>query len=128
MSAAYCGAKEVPKGKRRGSMKECANASQIRYYGIKKIDSTTIKSVEKSRRELLDIDAAIHRARKLLMQIKGRIVNYSRKLQAAKTTDEKNEVLDDISELKEKQSLVGRKIKELETTKEEKRKKLKNLK
>ena len=38
MSKIYCGIGKVPKGSKRGSMKECVESGQIRYYGIKKID------------------------------------------------------------------------------------------
>ena len=46
MSDPYCGIGDMPKGYRRGSMKECAERGQIRYYGIKKIDSTTIANAK----------------------------------------------------------------------------------
>jgi hypothetical protein len=36
MSDIYCSIGKVPSGKRLGSMKECAELGQIRYYGIKK--------------------------------------------------------------------------------------------
>lgn len=39
----YCSIGEVPKGQKRGSMKECADMKQIRYYGVKKIDSRTLE-------------------------------------------------------------------------------------
>ena len=38
MSNIYCGAKDVPKNKKRGGMKECSDKRQIRYWGIKKAD------------------------------------------------------------------------------------------
>lgn len=45
MSKYYCGIKDkVPKGKVRGSMKECAENGNICYYGIKKIDSKLVEA------------------------------------------------------------------------------------
>lgn len=45
MSKFYCGIKDkVPKGKVRGSMKECAENGNICYYGIKKIDSKLVEA------------------------------------------------------------------------------------
>ena len=38
MSKIFCGAGQVPKGKHRGTMRECAQRNQIRYWGVKKID------------------------------------------------------------------------------------------
>jgi hypothetical protein len=47
----YCGIREPPKKSRRGTMKECAEMGKISYYGIKKIDSKTIKLIEKKKTE-----------------------------------------------------------------------------
>jgi hypothetical protein len=46
MSDIYCGVGKVPKGKSLGSMAECAEKSQIRYYGLKKIDPRIIEAVK----------------------------------------------------------------------------------
>lgn len=51
MSDAYCGVGKVPKGKRRGSMKQCAEAGQIRYYGIKKVDKRTLAGAKSGRKK-----------------------------------------------------------------------------
>jgi len=44
MSDIYCGIKPVPKNKTLGSMKQCANAQQVRYYGIKKVDKKLLET------------------------------------------------------------------------------------
>jgi molecular chaperone GrpE (heat shock protein) len=42
MSNIYCGSKKVvPKGKVRGSMVQCAERGEIRFFGINKIDQVT---------------------------------------------------------------------------------------
>lgn len=46
MSDIYCGTKKVPKNKRRGSMLECSKNSQIRYWGINKVDSKILNMVK----------------------------------------------------------------------------------
>jgi len=38
MSKPYCGTGDPPKGYRRGTVEECRDMKQIRYYGIKKIN------------------------------------------------------------------------------------------
>lgn len=43
MSKIYCDVGEIPKGKKRGSMKDCAEQGQIKYYGEKKIDKKTLE-------------------------------------------------------------------------------------
>lgn len=39
----YCGTKVVPVGQVRGSAKECLQSSQVRFYGINKIDPALLK-------------------------------------------------------------------------------------
>ena len=53
MSDVYCGASAiVPKNKKRGTMKECYDMNQVRYWGIKKIDTKKIdKSSKKKKKE-----------------------------------------------------------------------------
>src|SRR5438105_1319796 len=47
MSNVYCGVGKMPKGQKRGTMRECAEKGQIRYYGIKKIDPKKIQLAKK---------------------------------------------------------------------------------
>src|SRR5438046_2750865 len=48
MSKVYCGVNtKVPKDHKRGTMRECAEKGQIRYYGIKKIDPKTMELAKK---------------------------------------------------------------------------------
>lgn len=41
----YCGAKKVPKGKKRGSPEYCLNSKQVRYYGIEALSKDLIDSI-----------------------------------------------------------------------------------
>jgi hypothetical protein len=42
----FCGAGKVPKNKKRGTVVECANTGQIRYYGVKKVGKNTMQKVK----------------------------------------------------------------------------------
>jgi hypothetical protein len=57
MSGLYCGPKDdIPKGKKRGSMKECVENGQYSYFGLNKIDKKLLKkssSAKKGKRELM---------------------------------------------------------------------------
>ena len=46
MSDIYCGIGKIPKGQKMGTMRECAEKGQVRYYGIKKIDTKTLSIVK----------------------------------------------------------------------------------
>ena len=43
MSKIFCGIKQPPKNSRLGTMKECAEAKQVRQYGVKKIDARLLE-------------------------------------------------------------------------------------
>lgn len=45
----YCGIGKIPKGKKRGTAKECIKANQIRYYGLEKIDMDAINKAKKKK-------------------------------------------------------------------------------
>ena len=46
-----CSVKDLKKNERRGTMKECADKKQVRYYGIKKVDKIMLsKLTEKNKK------------------------------------------------------------------------------
>ncbi len=49
MSDIHCGVTKVPKGKKLGSMMECAEKSQVRYYGLKRIDPKILEAAQKQK-------------------------------------------------------------------------------
>jgi len=48
----YCGIKKIPKKKRRGTMKECVMDSQVRYYGLKKVDKRLIDASKRLKKKM----------------------------------------------------------------------------
>ncbi len=54
MTDAYCGIKKIPKNKKRGSMKECAEKGQVYYWGLNKIDSRTLENAKVQKKMSLD--------------------------------------------------------------------------
>ena len=65
MSDIFCGIGKIPKKSRRGTMRECAEKGQVRYYGIKKIDAKTLAlakdktSVPETRKGLIKMAGAL---------------------------------------------------------------------
>jgi len=52
----YCGAKNPPKGTRRGTQKECVDNQQVRFYGIEKIDPEMLKNKQPTKaKQLMNI-------------------------------------------------------------------------
>lgn len=46
MTEYYCGINDVPKGKRRGTPKECYDSKQVRYYGLEIIPEEVLNMVK----------------------------------------------------------------------------------
>ena len=44
MSKAFCGIGNIPKGQKKGSMKECVEKGQVRLYGLFKIDPKLLEA------------------------------------------------------------------------------------
>lgn len=83
MSKINCGIGELKKGERRGTMKECADKGQVRYYGLKKIDSRILKASKKVNKELKSRNQLL----KKIMSLKAKILGYKKKI---KNEDNKN--------------------------------------
>lgn len=80
----YCGIGKVPKGKKRGTAKECLNANQVRYYGIEQIDE---KYLEKKKEKKLDLTT--QKLKLLDLQQKGKkLVNDVKVLNIILDADE----------------------------------------
>ena len=46
MDNVHCGSAKLPKGKRHGTVVECAKKGQIRLYGLKKVDPLFLKKIK----------------------------------------------------------------------------------
>jgi hypothetical protein len=81
MSDIYCGAKDIPNGKKLGSMKQCVEKGQISYYGVKKVDSKLLEKHMGSKKEKKD-------AMKVLMKMAEQKGTLSAKLNKLKKSIE----------------------------------------
>ncbi len=101
MPKPYCGIGDIPKGHRRGSMKECAEKKQVRYYGIKKIDVKLAESYQNKPKmnlqKVMDKIASLRgkrtRIEKLIKGEKDKKVKEKLKQDFAKATKELKEQL-----------------------------------
>ena len=87
MSKIYCGASKVPKGQTLGSMKECVEKNQVRYWGVKKVDSRLLekKSIKKGKsvKETRD-KAAIQ-----MIGLRGKVAKLTKQLSEEKDKKKK---------------------------------------
>lgn len=68
----YCGVGKVPKGSKLGSMKECAEAKQIRRYGVEKIDDRILKIALNPKKRKLSASAQYNNVVLEVSKYKGR--------------------------------------------------------
>lgn len=89
----FCGISQpVPKGHRLGSMKECLEMKQVRYYGLKKMDSKLIESVIGSKNNTEELRARYSTLRVNFNKLK-------KELQKTKNADVKKELLKKLEEM-----------------------------
>ena len=74
-----CGVKEPTKNERRGTMVECAEKKQIRYYGLKKVDKKIVDKMSQKKSNM-----TIEEASGKASGLKTRLVNIKKKLEIAK--------------------------------------------
>ena len=86
MSAIFCGVGKIPKKSRRGTMRECAEKKQIRYYGIKKIDAKTLE-LTKNKTTIPDTREGII---KMAAALKGLIRRNKTRCETTKNMEEKD--------------------------------------
>jgi hypothetical protein len=86
MSKINCGIGELKKGERRGTMKECAEKGQVRYYGLKKIDSRILKASKKVNKGMRSRNQLL----KKIMSLKARILAYKKKIKEEDNINKKD--------------------------------------
>ena len=114
----YCGVNDIPPRHRMGDMKECADAGQIRYYGLHKVDKLVLKSSLKvSEKEEKNL-------RVKLAGLKGTTKRLIEELKKAKTDKKKEEIKQEYAIIKRQFNNILDKLGKIE----EKRKKELNKK
>jgi len=91
---AYCGIGTMTKQHRRGSMKECAEQGQIRFYGLKKIDSKLVESVKKGSKKTTGPSLMSQ-----LGTIRGKILKFKKDYKYEKDKAKKEEIKETIRKL-----------------------------
>ena len=108
----FCGVGKTPKGRKSGTMAECAELKQVRKFGEKKIDPRTLEAAQKKgkikeTREQLIIQIA--GAKGAINRFKGRKEELEKKMARKElTADEKKSLKEYASELKKNESLLER--------------------
>ncbi len=110
MSKVFCGVGNIPKGKKRGSMKECADAGQVRYYGIKKIDEKLVEQALASKKRSSKKGSAVDPKMKVFELI-GKVKHAERLVRTEKDAKKKKKLEATVKDLKAELAAVRSKSK-----------------
>jgi hypothetical protein len=124
MSEIYCGIEKIPKNKKRGSMKDCAEIGQIRYYGLKKVDSRLIENALNEKKlkasgttkldkkiEELNFDAA---------GLSGKLKKIQNQIKGEKNKDTKEKLEKEVEKIKDKLKKIKQEVDAAEKQKKQK--------
>ena len=124
MFKSFCGIGKIPKGHKRGNMKECVMAGQVRYYGIKKVDPRILASKQKLQKEDTRESLLIK-----IAGLRGRINKLKRgkdaiKISVAKKADleKRKKFMDDIKKIRQKITEIQAKLRKVSKKKKLKKK------
>ena len=117
MAEIYCGIGKVPKDHKLGSMKQCAEKGQIRYYGVKKVDPKmlTVMKTKGSRGENRD---------KLVIEmvtLRGRVRGLTKKIADEKDAKAKQKLKNDLAVTADELEKVQKKVKKLDDARSQSR-------
>jgi len=70
MTDIYCGVRDVPKGKKRGSMKECAEKGEVRYFGLNKVDERLLEFLRDPKKKPMSRDKVFIKMSTLKIKLK----------------------------------------------------------
>ena len=109
MSNVQCGISEVKKGKRLGSMEECAKKKQIRLFGIHKIDARLLESLQKKKVKISDSQRG--KLYDKLIKLKTKIKKLMEK---KKSVTDKTKIEKEIEKIKSELVKIMKKIQAVE--------------
>ena len=110
MSKIYCGIDKLPKNHRYGTMVECAKKGQIRYYGLKKIDSKSIKAAKTKDKKTVTREKLLLK----LVEMRGTIKKNKGLIQMTKDKKEKEKYAKIIKDIEKDMVGVSDKLKMIE--------------
>ncbi len=112
----YCGIKTVPKNKKLGSMKECAEKGEVKYWGLKKIDTKILENTKSTKKLSLD------KTRTNKIKLDTRLKKLTKDLDAEKNKEKKQTLKKQITKTKKDLEKATKEYKEAFKLSEEKKK------
>ena len=92
----YFGVGKIPKGFRRGSMKEAADAKQVRYYGLKVADTRIVENAYKKKvKDSVTLNALFQQR----AELKGKLNKIKKSFEREKDPDKRKTLNDEYRKL-----------------------------
>ena len=100
----FCGITDpIPKDFRLGSMKECLDKGQVRYYGLKKIDSKVLDSINHKKETEIELQIKV-------AGLRGKLTKLKRDLDKTDSIPEKNKIKEEYEQLRKELLNTSEKI------------------
>jgi len=99
MAKAFCGVGNIPKGYKKGSMKECVKKGQVRLYGLYKIDPKLLEQDNTEKKAKVKYYTKNELFLKL-SKINGTIIRLQKTINGSKNKEEVEKAKKELSELK----------------------------
>lgn len=113
----YCGIDKVPKTHKLGSMKECAEKKQVRYFGVKKIDPKLLEAVKKGSKNKESRDKLAIK----MVGLRGKVSKLTKQMATEKDKKEKEKIKKDLDKTKDELTDVSSRFNKLEKTRKQSR-------
>lgn len=106
----YCGINKVPKNKKRGTMKECLDSRQVRYFGLNKVDQ---RLLEQKRQKVVKKTAKQIKLESV--KLRGRVSGLKKKLNNKElSVKEKKQINLELNKAENELKLVSMELKLLQ--------------
>jgi hypothetical protein len=122
MSTVHCGITKPPKGKKTGSMLECAKSKQIRLYGLYKVDPKIIESLKKKKKTKTTMnDTERGKMYDKIIKLKAKRKKLLEEDKKKKTSEEdKKKIKKEIKKIEKELEVISNKLKSYENKKNKK--------
>ena len=111
-----CGIGKVGKNQKLGSMKECAEKKQIRYWGANKVDPKILELAKKGSKKGESRKSVILK----MMSLRGKLTNLRKQIAAEKDKKEKDKLVKEQAKYEAELAIVAKKFEKIEKEKNKK--------
>ena len=114
MSKAFCGVGNIPKGYKKGSMKECVEKGQVRLYGLYKIDPKLLEEDDNDKKRKKIKYYSKNEVFLKLSKINGTMIKVKKTVDGSKNKEEVEKAKKELEQLKKERTVFSDYYKRIE--------------